>query len=354
MQKATYGTSDPSISPATKMEMHAPPSESGRETAGKEGRKTINTDIRIKGKTLFVPSVQVEGRTVITNGKWLKVAAVRHEDLVEGDTVTDPDRFLAQLKKSGLKADIFTFAQRAPDGIPRYRYHKEWENVASISITTFEHWWKECTEYSIRKAVNKANKLGVVSRVVAFSDEFVEATRPIYNEIPVRQGKAFWHYGKDFQTIKHELGDYLDRSIFIGAYHQNELIGFIKMAWVGTTATITQILSMKKHFDKRPNNALIAKAIEICVSEGKSHFLYGSFVYHDPNSTLTEFKQRNGFEALPVPRYYIPLTAKGTAALKMGLHRGIAANTPTPILRQFLKLRRLWTARRLKSDEKAA
>jgi hypothetical protein len=308
----------------------------------------------VKGRTVCVPSVQIDGRTVISTGKWLKVAAIRHEELVEGDTVANPDLFVSQLNESALKADIFTFAQRVPDSTPKYNYYKEWENAAAIPITTFSHWWKECTEYSIRKAVNRAKKLGVVTKVTEFDDEFVEATCPIYNETPVRQGKAFWHYGKDFQTIKHELGDYLQRSIFIGAYYQDELIGFIKMAWVDATGTITQILSMKKHFDKRPNNALIAKAIEVCVSARKSHFIYGSFVYHDPNSSLTEFKQRNGFVPLPVPRYYIPLTPKGKIALKLGLHRGIAANTPTPILRQFLRLRRFWSARRLKHEGKAA
>ena len=68
---------------------------------------------------------------------------------------------------------------------------------------------------------------------------------------------------------------------------------------------------MKRHFDKRPNNALIAKAVEICATEGKSHFIYGSYVYYDPNSSLTEFKRRNGFEPVALPRYFIPLTLKG-------------------------------------------
>jgi hypothetical protein len=303
----------------------------------------------VKGKTTFVPSVQIDGRTVITTGKWLKIAAVRHEELVEGDTVADPDLFVSRLKKSGLKADIFTFAQRVPDSAVRYSYHTEWENAAAIPITTYSRWWKECTEHSVRKSVNRAKKLGVVAKLAEFNDEFVEAACPIYNEIPVRQGKAFWHYGKDFQTIKYELGSYLERSIFVGAYCQDELIGFTKITWVGTTGTITQILSMKKHFDKRPNNALIAKAVEICEEEKKSHFVYGSFVYYDPSSTLTEFKQRNGFESVPLPRYYVPLTLKGKVALKLGLHRGILGNTSTPILRQFLKLRRIWSARRLKA-----
>jgi hypothetical protein len=106
---------------------------------------------------------------------------------------------------------------------------------------------------------------------------------------------------------------------------------------------------MKKHFDKRPNNALIAKSIEICEAEGKSHFIYGSYVYHDPNSSLTEFKRRNGFESITLPRYFIPITLKGKVAMALGLHRGIAANTPKSVMRQFLKIRSFWSNRRAKS-----
>ena len=314
--------------------------------------RIVRSEIGVKGKNVVVPSVQVDDRTVITTGKWLKVAAVRHEELLEGATIADPESFVSQLKKSGLKADLFTFAQRLPDSAPKYSYQKEWENVAAVATTDFSYWWKECTEHSIRKAVNRAKKLGVVTKVVSFDDEFVEATCPIYNEIPVRQGKAFWHYGKDFQSIKSALATYLERSTFIGAYYQDELVGFMKITWVDTTGTITQILSLKKHFDKRPNNALIAKAIEVCEAEGKSHFIYGSFVYYDPNSSLTEFKRRNGFEAVQLPRYYVPLTLKGRVALKLGLHRGIARNLPAPVLRLFLKVRRLRSEQKLKGSER--
>jgi hypothetical protein len=128
----------------------------------------------------------------------------------------------------------------------------------------------------------------------------------------------------------------------------------MKITWVGTTGTITQILSKKEHFDKRPNNALIAKAIEVCEAEGRSHFIYGSFVYHDPDSSLTEFKRRNGFESVQLPRYYIPLTLKGKIALGLGLHRGIARNTPKPVLKLFLKVRRFRSFQKLKDSERTA
>jgi hypothetical protein len=312
---------------------------------------TGHTEIRVRGKAIPAPSAEIDGKIVITTGKWLKIAAVREEELVDGDTVANPNSFISQLKESGLKADLFTFAQRLPDKTPKHSYPAEWGNAAAIPITNFSHWWKELAEYSIRKAVNRAKKLGVVVRLSEFDDAFVKATCSIYNETPVRQGKAFWHYEKDFQTIKRELGTYLDRSFFIGAYYQDELVGFIKITSVGATATITQILSAKKHFDKRPNNALIAKAVEICELERMSHLIYGSYVYYGVDSTLTEFKRRNGFEQVLLPQYYIPLTFKGKIALKLGLHRGLAGNIPRPLFRKLLKIRSLWYARRSKTSK---
>jgi hypothetical protein len=311
-------------------------------------------EVRVKGKSLSVPSVELEGRRVVTTGRWLKVAAVQDEELVEGDTVSDPESFAAQIKQSGLRADLFTFAQRLPDATAKHKFHIEWENAAAVPITDYSQWWQYRTEHSIRKGVNRAKKVGVKLDVVEFDDQLVEAICRIYNDTPVRQGKAFWHFQKDFQSVKNALATYLERSIFIGAYFEGELIGFMKITFVNSTAAITQILSVRKHFDKRPNNALIAKAIEICAAEKKSHFIYGSFVYFDPESTLTEFKRRSGFESIPLPRYYIALTLKGRIALALGLHRELARQIPLPLLKQLLRLRKAWYARRSKSQEEPA
>lgn len=323
-------TTQASGQPERSMDVTAPQSH--------ETSPVVNTEIRIKGEVLSVPSVEIHGRTLITTGKWLRVAAVRDEDLVEGDNIADAESFISRLRESGLKADLFTFAQRLPDVTPKHSYHIEWEDAAALPIKSCAHWWQVQTEYSIRKGVNRAKKLGVTVTVADFNDQLVEAICHIYNETPVRQGKAFWHYGKDCQAIRRALATYLDRSLFIGAYHDGELIGFMKTTFVNGTATMTQILSAKRHLDKRPNNALIAKAVEICDSQRMSHLIYGSFVYYDPDSTLTEFKRRSGFEGVPLPRYYVPLTVKGRIALKLGLQRGVAGNVPRVLFRQFLKL----------------
>jgi len=303
------------------------------------------TLIRVKGEPELVPSTRIEERTIIRTGKWLKVAAVQDEDLVEGESITDPVSFVRRLKRSGLKADVFTFFQRLPDTTPRYQFQMEWDNVAAIPISTYSEWWEKRTDPGVRRAVRRATKSDVVLKVADFDDAFVEGIVRINNETPVRQGKPFWHYEKSFDAVKLENSTYADRNVFLGAYWQNELIGYIRMTLVGTVGSIIQLLTMTKHFDKRPANALIAKAVEVCEQKKLSHLMYCNYVYNDPDSSLTEFKRRNGFEMVLLPRYYIPLTLKGRVALRLGIHRGIAKLLPKPLLIRLLKLRSQWYAR---------
>jgi hypothetical protein len=313
-----------------------------------------HTEIRVKGKSIHVPSATVYGMTVIASGKRMKIANVMDEQLVEGETVRDPTSFVLRLKETGLNADIFTFAQKLPDVAPRYQYHLEWDNAAVIPITNFSDWWEKRAEYDVRKAVKRARKLGVEVKVCEFNDAFVEGICRIYNDSPTRQGKPFWHYQKEFEEVKRENSTYLERSVFVGAYYDDDLIGFIKMVYVDSIATTLQVISQKKHSDKKPTNALIAKAVEICESNGVSHFVYGSYTYNEENSSLTEFKRRNGFEKILVPRYYVPLTLKGDVALKLNLHRPLANFVPVQMLTQIRKLRSFVNSRGLRSITEAS
>jgi hypothetical protein len=329
------------------------PPESGCETPLHPERPIAgisNTEIRVKGRTVFVPSVQIDGRTVITAGKWLKVASVQDEDLLEGETVANPRSFVQQLKKSDLNADIFTFAQKLPATIPKHKYHIEWDNFAVIPITTFSDWERR-VESSVRRAVRKAAKAGVVVKLAELDDTFVQGIVSINNETPIRQGRPFWHFQKSFDAVKRENSTYAERNAFLGAYWRDELIGFIRLTYADRVGNIVQVLSMMKHYDKRPANALIAKAVEICEQKGISNLMYNNYIYNDPRSSLTEFKRRNGFEQVLLPRYYVPLTPKGKIALSLGLHRRLVQRIPKPLLTQLLKMRSLWYARRQKATE---
>ena len=127
----------------------------------------------------------------------------------------------------------------------------------------------------------------------------------------------------------------------------------MRITYAGGVANIVQLLSLIKHYDKRPANAMIAKAVEVCEQRGIAYLMYYNYIYNDPKSSLTEFKRRNGFEQVLVPRYYVPLTRKGQLALSMGLHRGLVERIPKRVLSELLKMRSTWYARRRKSVEGA-
>lgn len=307
------------------------------------------TEIRIKGKNVYVPAAQVQGRTIIANGRWLKMATVQDEDLAEGEIIADPESLVSQLQKMDLDADIFSFPEKLPNTTPRFGFHFEWDNLAVIPITTFSAWWKDRAESSVQRAVRKAAKQGVVVKVSELDDAFVRGIVNINNETPIRQGRAFWHFQKSFEDVKRENSTYAERNTFLGAYYEGELIGFMRITSVDKVASVIQLLNMMKHLDKRPANALIAKAVEVCEQKGMSHLMYCNYVYNDPKSSLTEFKRRNGFEQVLVPRYFIPLTLRGKIAMKSGLHRGLAKQLPKAVVEQLLKARSLWNARKLKT-----
>jgi hypothetical protein len=188
--------------------------------------------------------------------------------------------------------------------------------------------------------------------VVQFDDGLVEGIKRIYDETPIRQGRRFWHYQKDLETVKRENSSYLDRCDFLGAYFEGELIGFVKMVYVGQVARIMQILSMNAHFDKRPPNALLAKCVELCCEKGMKYFVYGKYVYGNKrNSPITEFKRRTGFEEVRFRRYYVPLTVWGRVALKLRLHHGLQGLLPERVTESLLKIRSRLYAKTLLAAE---
>jgi len=301
--------------------------------------ETNTAEIVIKGTPIRVPATRIQGRTVILNGRTIRIASIHDEDW-DAEPVSDPSSITRALRKGALKADIFTFSQKLPATKPQFDYPFEWENLAVVSITTFKEWWENRLPQESRKNVRRSGRRGVVVRSVSFGDELVRGIKPIYDETPFRQGRRFWHYGKDLQTLKQQHGTYLDRADFIGAFFQEELIGFIKLVQVGNACSIMQIVSRNSHYDKRPANALLAKAVEICEQRRVSWLIYGQYIYgKSDDAPLTEFKRRNGFEQVLLPRYYVPLTAWGHVCVKTKLHLGLRRLLPKKVDAGLLKLR---------------
>lgn len=278
-------------------------------------------------------------RRLITSRHGLvRLATIHDEEWIEGEPVTDPEIFIRRMKEMP-PADIFSFARPLPACEPCYPYHFDWDNAAAVRTADFADWWDSLPQES-RKNVRRSQRRGVAVSSVVFCDEFVRDISKIYNETPIRQGRRFWHYGKSFEQVKAANGTYLDRSEFIGAFVDGKLIGFMKFVVVNNVARIMQILSLETHADKRPTNALLAKAVEICCQRGISHLVYGKHVYgKKENSPVTEFKRRNGFERLDFPRYYVPVTRRGSFAIRYRLYRGITELVPETIVTLFLTTR---------------
>jgi hypothetical protein len=293
--------------------------------------KTV--EISVRGRKVAVPALQVQNRTVIVTGGWLKIASVYDEEVIEGDVIEDPESFLRELERAKLGADIFTFPQRLSETQPKYSYPFEWDNTAAVPITTYEEWFNRRISKDARRNIKKAAKRGVVTRLSALDDAFVQGIVGIYGETPIRQGRPFWHFGKDFETVKGETSHCLEKSEFIGAYCGDEMIGFAKLLRTGMVNDLVLIISKQSHFDKKATNALLAKAVEVSVQEGARYLTYPKFVYgNKANSSLTEYKRRHGFERIDFPRYYVPLTPVGRLAVKLRLYRSIAEMLPETTL----------------------
>jgi hypothetical protein len=278
------------------------------------------------------------GRNIVITGRFIRLAAVHDEEWIEGDPVPEPQAFIRDLRAKS-PADIFIFARPVPYSEPCYPFHFEWDNVAVAKLGEFAQWWESLPQET-RKNVRRSRRRGVTVSRVNFDDQLVRGISNIYDETPIRQGRKFWHYGKSFEQVKAENATYLDRSEFIGAFFNGELIGFIKFVIVNNVARIMQIVSMEAHTDKRPTNALLAKAVEICCEKRATHMIYGKYVYgKKENSPVTEFKRRNGFERLSFPRYYVPLTGVGALTIRCGLHRGLAQLVPGKVTSLFLAAR---------------
>lgn len=294
----------------------------------------------------------VAHRLVTSRQGLVRLAMIHDEEWIEGEPIPDPVTFIRGLREM-RSADVFSFARPLPASEPCHPFHFDWDNAAAIRTHEFGDWW-DALPQETRKNVRRSGRRGVTASSVVFSDEVVRGIFRIYNETPIRQGRKFWHYGKNFEQVKAANETYLDRSEFIGAFFDGELIGFIKFVIVNNVARIMQILSLEAHADKRPTNALLAKAVEVCCENSISHLVFGKYVYgNKEGSPVTEYKRRNGFKRLDFPRYYVPLTRIGSFAIRYELYRGIAELVPETILTLFLNTRAAIYRRRLNFLRKA-
>lgn len=256
------------------------------------------------------------------------------------DEVTDPDTLAKEIRNTSVPTDLLTFVQLPPNTVPKYSYAMQWENLAVLEVTTYNKWLKKQVPRNTRKKVLKAERLGVVVRIEAFSDELAVGLVELFNETPVRRTDRYPYFGWDIDRVRQGWATELERSLWLVAYYREEMIGFIKLILGGRIARASGTLAKLAHRDKAVMNALIAKAVEVCAEKSIQFLIYGRFIYgRKGKDSLTVFKENNGFRRVDVPRYYIPLTLRGRIVLRLGLHQGLKAIIPGPALRLLIKLR---------------
>jgi hypothetical protein len=295
----------------------------------------LNKNIRISGRLLRIARLDAELYHFLSN----------------------PEPMIDRLRNSTDHIDIFTFMQGLPETEPKFMYPMEWDNLAVLPVSTYENWWNKQIRSITKNRAKQAEKKGVVIREVQFDEKLAGGIWEIYNECPIRQGRRFRHYGKDQETVYREASTYLDDSTFIGAYLGEELIGFIKMVADEdrVQAGLMNILSKMQHKDKAPTNALLAQAVRSCANQGIAYLVYNNYSYGSKqHDGLSEFKERNGFKRVDVPRYYVPLTHFGGFALRMGFHHRLADRFPESIAGRLRELRKSWYMRGVHSSKEAS
>jgi hypothetical protein len=306
--------------------------------------KSYNKASLVNGTPSSVECVDIFGQTYSVERGIVTTVSLEddwYEDVHNPEAVV---RTLAEDKP--VAADIFTFWQRPTDITPRFDYKIEWVDTAVLPVSSYEQWWNHQIKGRVRNLIRKSEKDGLRVFETAYDDRFVQGMAKIFNESPVRQGRRFWHFGKDFQTVKTQFARFIHREQMIAAYRGDEMVGLMMLGNAGRFALTGQIISSLNSRDLYPNNALIAKAVEICAKRGIPNLCY--LFWGD--DSLTEFKRRCGFENVRVPRYFVPLTLKGRLAMAAGLHHGILSAVPAGLKKRLKVLRQAWYERTLLSD----
>src|SRR5271157_46847 len=303
-----------------------------------------SVEVRVKGRWVPVPVVELNGNKLIATGNRLRTAFVRGEDMMENE-LENPALYIEKLKgdaNNTLRAHIFTFTQKLPATRPEYTYPMEWDSVAAIRLVSFKEWWEGLPQET-RKNVRRSQKRHVQISVKVFDDDLIRGIKQVNDDSPLRQGMPNGYFGKSIEETRKLYGEFVGRCDFICACVGEELVGFLHLVYRGDIASILNLTTKPGHFDKRPANALLAKAVELCEEKRISYITYGRYNYGNKRDhPLRQFKIRNGFGEVLVPRYFVPLTRWGWLCMKARLHRGLVGILPHSVITVGVRARSLW------------
>src|SRR5436190_4490301 len=115
-----------------------------------------------------VEFMRVCGKDVKIQGRLIRIA---YPELDKYELLDDPEAMLEGLRRCGIRIDLFTFMQIIPEASPKYSYPMEWDNLAVLEISSFEHWWNHQIRSFPRNRARQAEKKGVSIREVPFRSE---------------------------------------------------------------------------------------------------------------------------------------------------------------------------------------
>ena len=101
--------------------------------------------------------IPVCGRQIRIEGRLLRIARL---DADKYHFLDDPEEIIAGLRDCGRRVDIFTFMQKLPATQPKYGYPMEWDNLAVLPVSTFDHWWTQQIRSFPRNRARQAEKKG--------------------------------------------------------------------------------------------------------------------------------------------------------------------------------------------------
>lgn len=246
------------------------------------------------------------------------------------------------MRKTGLKADLFTFVHDMCDPpVVDYPYHRQTAALAVLPVSTYEKWWDDIG-YKTRNKLRKGLKSGVEMRLSEADDDFARGVEAIYNETPIKQGRKFYHYGKRASEIKEELKSFLPQSVLIGAYFHDSLVGFMKLFHGNNVLRTVHIIASVSHRDKNVMDILIAKGVELCSQRRIGNLQYGSWT----DGGIGTFRIKHGFQRVEIPRYFAPLSGRGRLMLGLKLHQSVRERLPESWIAPVQGLRTKWNALR--------
>ena len=225
--------------------------------------------------------------------------------------------FLDKLANRGI--DVFTFVERkwcCPLNDQPKGWTKTKKDIGILKVPPYDNWLQTAGKKT-RNMIRKAEKSGIKTEVTELNEQIVKGIWNIYNETPIRQGRAFTHYGLTLQEVDGN-SHAAKNCTWIASYLEEEVVGFIQLMHGDNIAVIAQILSLQKYWDRAINNALVAKTVEFCASKQVPWIIYGGMGNHP---SLDKFKESNCFSKMTLTRYYVPLTFKGKITTGLGLYK---------------------------------